>query len=83
MAEESCDHSGAFASSLLMELRDLQGDVDQRSQHDLDDDIRQRRNLLWLLVKIMPSLPVPQHASQIGVKISKYRNILNADTMLI
>lgn len=27
VAEESCDHSGASASSPLVELRDLQGDV--------------------------------------------------------
>lgn len=35
VAEDSCDHSGASASSLLLELRDLQGDVHQGSQHHL------------------------------------------------
>lgn len=33
--EESCDHSGAGAPGLLLELRDLQGDVYQGRQHHL------------------------------------------------
>lgn len=33
--EESCDHSGAGAPGLLLQLRDLQGDVDQGRQHHL------------------------------------------------
>lgn len=42
VAEESCDHSGASAPSLLMELRDLQGYVYQGGQHHLHKETTQR-----------------------------------------
>lgn len=35
VAVGSCDHRGASASSSLVELGDLQGDVDQGRQHHL------------------------------------------------
>lgn len=39
MAEESCDHSGCSASSVLLELRDLKSNVYQGSQHNLYKEI--------------------------------------------
>lgn len=46
VAAESCDHCGASASSCLMELGDLQGDVYQWCQHHLHTTQTQTIGLL-------------------------------------
>lgn len=43
MATESCDHSRAGASSPLVELGELEGDVYQRSQDRLDEIHKEQR----------------------------------------
>lgn len=55
VVEESCDHSGASASSLLLELRDLQGDVYQGSQHHL-----------WVLVNLLRILLIAVYVEPDG-----------------
>ena len=52
-AEDSCDHSGAGAPGLLMELRDLEGDVYQRSQHHLDKEITRRTKRIRLPAQVV------------------------------
>lgn len=52
VAQESCDHSGASASSFLLELRDLQGDVYQGGQHHLHRDNTNIQNI-WLSMHVM------------------------------
>lgn len=47
VAEESCDHSWASASSPLVELGDLQGDVYQWSQHHLHRETTQEHQASW------------------------------------
>lgn len=47
VAEESCDHSWASASSSLVKMGDLQGDVYQWSQHHLHKETTQEHEASW------------------------------------